>query len=254
MTVATDDEIRAALEQLRTLIAARVRGEQLRDQLTGLPNLAALNETVRTCIEQNASFWVAFVEIDRFKTINDRFGYASADALLRKVADALQMACSWFRGTTTAFRAHGDEFYLLGIDVTDETTISTSLELLRKGIAAITLPVGKAGEMVCTVSVGWATNADLTKLLTDRTLMAALEYAVAEAKLTRDCVVRYTPALSHSDTVTLRSDCGACKAKFSVDVKTGDNQPAEDFWCPNCGARTHRPPVAERVSITPATV
>jgi len=82
----THPEIEAALEQLRGVIRRTVRAEQLVDQLTKLSNDDALNEWIQSNIEAGDDFWLAFVEVDRFKSVNDEFGYDDADVLLRRIA------------------------------------------------------------------------------------------------------------------------------------------------------------------------
>ena len=109
----TRESIDKTIDDLRTLIERAVRDEQLRHQLTGLPNASALDEHVQRAIDEGESFWLAFIEIDKFKTINDRFGYQRADALLCEVAGALEQAAPrFFADQATAFHAHGDEFYV----------------------------------------------------------------------------------------------------------------------------------------------
>jgi len=250
MSNGPDDDLRAALGKLEQLIAARVRLEQLTDPLTGLPNLSGLVEGIRQKLLDGDAFWLAFVEVDRFKSINDRFGYEDADALLKKIADILRTMCSCFPTLTSAFRAHGDEFYLVGADA-PPAEIEKSLNLLRQSIGAIRVAVAKPSRpteiMSCTVSVGWLASRDLSKQ-TDRTILAAAERAVGEAKYERDCVVRFSQERGEDDTVSLRSDCRACGSKFSVDVRRSKNRLAEKLACPNCHAHVDRPPVPERRS------
>jgi diguanylate cyclase (GGDEF)-like protein len=241
---AVTDDIQAALDQLKGLIVGRVRAEQLRDQLTGLPNLAALQETIRTRLAPKAPpFWIAFVEVDRFKTINDRFGYANADALLKRIADQLDLARSWFLGGASAYRAHGDEFYLMGdLSGTDGAGVAEGLETVRNAVKAINLAVETGGAMTCTVSTGWLVSTDIKGPQTDRIIMAALELAVGEAKWKRNCNVRYSDALSRANVITLRSECVGCLTKFSLDLKRDANVPDKKLACPNCGGAVERPP------------
>jgi len=99
-------EIEQALEQLRAVIRRTVRAEQLIDQLTKLANDDALNEWIQSQIEQGSAFWLAFIEVDRFKSVNDEFGYDDADELLRRVAVQLKNAAvNFFIMPATAFRA-----------------------------------------------------------------------------------------------------------------------------------------------------
>jgi diguanylate cyclase (GGDEF)-like protein len=257
---ATDDDIHGALESLKRLILDRVRAEQLRDQLTTLPNGAALNAHIRERLSSKGDvdpFWVAFIEVDRFKSVNDKFGYEHADALLKKIAETLQMACSWFEATTLAYRAHGDEFYLMGdVPASGQTLIQSSLDGVRNAIGRISLPVENRSDLMrCTVSVGWLTAEDIRTLLTDRTIMAALETAAAEAKRTRNTVVRYSSDLVAEPSISLRGDCAACGTKFSFEVKRKENREADLVACPNCRGDVPRPPTPSLAPpVTPVTV
>lgn len=247
------DDIKDTLTKLELQIESRVREEQLRDQLTKLPNGAALNLTIRSLVEKpGPEFWVAFIEVDRFKSINDRFGYENADALLCKIADHLRAACNWFSGVSTAFRAHGDEFFLLGASGTsaqcDSAAIERSLGLVRDAIAAIKVSIDESTastgpqvvEMTCTVSIGWLLSRDISGVQTDRRVLASLERAVGEAKHLEK-MVRYAAELETDESVSLRTRCASCRCKFSFDVKQKENR-ASDVWCPNCGDRVERPP------------
>jgi diguanylate cyclase (GGDEF)-like protein len=208
-------------------------------------------------------FWLAFFEIDRFKWINDRFGYQSADALLQRVAAALESAQAYFRDTVTAFRPHGDEFYLLGGWNADaeSAALHQTLDRVRQDVAALRVGTDR-GTMECTVSVGWVDTSSLAielaarnVVLTRREILSALELAVAEAKWQKDCVVRFSSALQTDATLTLRSECSACRCKFQVNVKRSGLVEADKWWCPNCGTPHRRPPVpAPDAAPRPATI
>jgi diguanylate cyclase (GGDEF)-like protein len=258
-----DDSIRAALGDLETRIADRVRLEQLVDQLTRLPNGAALQAAILERTARNERFWLAFVEIDEFKRINDRHGYENADALLVKVAEQLRSMCSWFPGTTSAFRPHGDEFYLLGALGADDhdmaalgQEIEANLDLVRQGIGATKVSLGTDDGPTtasCTVSIGWLADSDLVGgVSTLRALLSAVERAVGEAKWLRDRVIRYNVEMEGEEQLSLRADCPGCRCKFSFHLKRSSNARGEDAHCPNCGNRVTRPP--EPQPRTPARV
>jgi diguanylate cyclase (GGDEF)-like protein len=160
------------------------------DQLTRLPNDAALSAAIDGLLERGEGFWLAFIEVNRFKWINDRFGYQSADALLRRIATALEGAQHYFGKQPTAFRPHGDEFFLLGEwdRGVDGGVLHKTLDLVRQVVGALRVPTDR-GEIHCTVSVGWTDTVYLAAelgqrdmILTRREIMAALELATAEAK------------------------------------------------------------------------
>ncbi len=101
--------------------AAQKRIEELAysDVLTGLPNRLALSQRVDTAIQgaraSDTGFAILFLDLDRFKIINDSLGHPFGDRVLQLVAERLQ-AC--LRQTDMLCRFGGDEFviYLHGAD------------------------------------------------------------------------------------------------------------------------------------------
>src|SRR4051794_4049962 len=63
------------------------------DQLTGLGNRRLLDAALEQAAEGRAPWAALFVDVDRFKSVNDRFGHETGDAVLRKVAGALRRCC-----------------------------------------------------------------------------------------------------------------------------------------------------------------
>ncbi|HSO07114.1 MAG TPA: EAL domain-containing protein [Pelomicrobium sp.] len=90
---------------------ARIEHLATRDALTGLPNRLLLNDRlaqyIHTSRRSNQSFAVLFIDLDRFKTINDSLGHDVGDELLREVATRLE---SCMRKEDTLARLGGDEF------------------------------------------------------------------------------------------------------------------------------------------------
>lgn len=236
-------EIEAALDQLREVLRRTVRAEQLVDQLTKLNNDDALNEWIQSQIEAGNEFWLAFVEVDRFKSVNDEFGYDDADELLRRIAEQLKnAAANFFLKPATAFRAHGDEFFIGGAG--EEAGVSDALDQIRTSIAALRVKAESGAKpMRCTVSIGWATSVDALgsgKDLTKRSLRGIVETAVAEAKRERNRALRYDPSMEKLATRDGRADCGACRSRFTVAVAIEDSR-SGPLRCPNCGGEVERP-------------
>ncbi|WP_083514878.1 EAL domain-containing protein [Bradyrhizobium manausense] len=96
------------------------------DALTELPNRAALDEQLGTAIERaeitDGAFAVLCIDLDHFKEINDRFGHAVGDAVLREASRRLQEAA---QGAYVA-RVGGDEF----IGIADQLPLPATAELL----------------------------------------------------------------------------------------------------------------------------
>jgi diguanylate cyclase (GGDEF)-like protein len=132
----------------------------LHDQLTGLPNRALLDEHLRqalTRLERRPDRMVAvfFLDLDRFKVINDSLGHAAGDLLLTEVARRLQEV---MRTQDTVARFGGDEFVVLCEDFVDERDVVRISERL---VRALTTPItiGET-ELTVTTSIGVAMTAD----------------------------------------------------------------------------------------------
>lgn len=250
-----DEALRQALVGLQREIKARVELERERDPLTTLGNLRATQRAFDEAMSKGRFCFGAFLEVDYFKSINDQFGYEPANALLKRIGETLKEHSTAYFGITSAYRAHGDEFYLLGVcdslNPSQIEQLEALLERSRSKIAEITVP-GHAG-LRCTVSVGWTTSESIDdEAVNFRVFSKRLEDAVAAAKARkRNCVVRYDPSMSKQPTFTLRMQCDACGAKLAFDVNHSNNRAAEDAYCCNCGHRQPRPsPPASTQSAT----
>jgi diguanylate cyclase (GGDEF)-like protein/PAS domain S-box-containing protein len=95
-------------------IALRLSFEATHDPLTGLQNRRAfterLDEAVRGARERGEHHAVGFIDLDRFKVVNDRFGHAVGDRLLHEIARVMGRVV---RGGDVLARIGGDEFALL---------------------------------------------------------------------------------------------------------------------------------------------
>ena len=84
------------------------------DGLTGLPNRSALNRVLAEACRQaettHRSHAICFIDLDRFKPVNDTAGHAAGDELLKQVAGVIRASC---RTQDFAARLGGDEFVVL---------------------------------------------------------------------------------------------------------------------------------------------
>ena len=112
-------EVTQLIRVARNITAAKKQQQRVlhlayHDSLTGLPNRALFNDRLEQALRQstreNMSGVIAFIDLDKFKQINDTFGHAVGDKLLKTTADRLA-AC--VRQTDTVARMSGDEFLII---------------------------------------------------------------------------------------------------------------------------------------------
>lgn len=125
------------------------------DALTDLPNRALLTERLNLAIaaahRHNASFAVLFLDLDRFKIINDSLGHAAGDELLRTVAARLK---GYIRESDTVARLGGDEFVIVAAELAQPEDVT----VLAQGVLDIlSAPMTLEGdELWISASVGIA--------------------------------------------------------------------------------------------------
>jgi diguanylate cyclase (GGDEF)-like protein len=150
-----EDEIGAlaqAFDSMRDGIAKReqeIRRLAYWDTLTGLPNRAQfvlhLNDSIAEARKRDASVFVLMMDLDRFKHVNDVMGHSFGDALLRQVAERLQLQLANRRNTSAQVaRLGGDEFVVLLPDVSLEQAQLIAHEIL----AALETPLSLDDQMV----------------------------------------------------------------------------------------------------------
>jgi diguanylate cyclase (GGDEF)-like protein len=128
----------------------------VRDPLTGLANhrliLQCLDRDLVQARAHDRAVALAMIDVDDFKSINDRYGHQTGDAVLKSVADALIRSC---RQTDLAARYAGDEFVLVlpGLDLPDAHAVS---QRLRSEIARIRIDQTDGPDNRITVSIGIA--------------------------------------------------------------------------------------------------
>ena len=132
---------------------ARVHHMAYHDSLTGLPNRALLADRLEramlTAARSERRLAVMFIDLDRFKTINDSLGHQTGDHLLKEVASRL---CQSVRASDTVARLGGDEFVVLvpGIRASAECAA-----VAEKIIDALDAPFPFEGRMLhITPSIG----------------------------------------------------------------------------------------------------
>jgi diguanylate cyclase (GGDEF)-like protein len=126
-----------------------------RDQLTGLLNRGRFVQLVEDAVESaaatNSRFGVLFIDLDGFKPVNDEFGHAAGDELLRQVASRLLGAV---RVDDAVARLGGDEFTVLVTNGFDAVAVEA---LAWQIVDLLGSPYFVQGELVeVSVSVGLA--------------------------------------------------------------------------------------------------
>jgi diguanylate cyclase (GGDEF)-like protein/PAS domain S-box-containing protein len=124
----------------------RIRHLAFHDPLTGLPNRALLQDRLELALasarRDRESLGLMFIDLDRFKAINDSFGHDAGNDMLKEVADRLT---SRLRRSDTVARMGGDEFVLLlrGVEMPENYAL-----VAQAVIAALSTPVTLHGHVM----------------------------------------------------------------------------------------------------------
>jgi diguanylate cyclase (GGDEF)-like protein len=137
----------SSIEQIRFLAS--------HDPMTKLPNKGQFSRSIKTAIgnakQKRQKLALMFIDVDRFKLVNDSMGHDAGDELLRIVAKRLQYP---IRKGDQLFRWGGDEFTVLLENVTDTNMVET---MVRRIIDTLAEPIKlKEREVLVTTSVGIA--------------------------------------------------------------------------------------------------
>ena len=192
---AFDEEIIKLLERMMESVAYALdnfdrEAERIRDQeriqylathdgLTGLPNRLMFNELLHLAVEAGKRyerpFAVLFIDLDRFKFINDTLGHDAGDVLLKEMSARFK---DCLRASDVVARLGGDEFVVLVQEVSDAAQVNS---VARKILSAAIKPVEILGqECRVTASVGIALYpADATD---EQSLMKNADMAMYLAK------------------------------------------------------------------------
>ncbi|MCK2096888.1 sensor domain-containing diguanylate cyclase [Thauera aromatica] len=147
---------RALMDASRMLLEARHDAHH--DALTGLGNRVLLKEVVDRQLalsrRQGGGLALLYIDLDDFKPVNDRFGHAAGDELLRAVSDRIRAG---IRRSDLAVRLGGDEF-VVAMFATGGAAADAAAKKLAEGLAG---PYAVAGaEIRISVSIGIAASAD----------------------------------------------------------------------------------------------
>lgn len=161
----------------------QARQDAFRDALTDVYTYRVLDQRLEEELSRasrvGTSLAVLFVDLDRFKPINDTYGHQVGNDVLRGVANVLQDAT---RSTDIVCRYGGDEFVVI-LANPDREGAGRVAEQIRRGIEDFRVSTPDGGEAGVTVSIGVAYHSSITQTnLTGEELMAEADAALYVAK------------------------------------------------------------------------
>lgn len=158
----------------------RLRHDALHDELTGLPNRSFFTNLLERSIGRarrrpHSAFAVLFLDLDRFKVVNDSLGHTTGDRWLRLIAERLQLC---LRPEDSVARLGGDEFTVLLEGIEDASDAVRVAERIQQDLSR---PFEVGGhEMVTSVSIGIALSS--TGYATPEEILRDADIAMYRAK------------------------------------------------------------------------
>ena len=137
--------------ELLSLIATKAHNDRtiasnaMRDDLTGLPNRLGLSHRFNRIMATTDDCAVMFIDIDRFKPINDAYGHLAGDHVLATIADRIVRTV---RPDDFVSRIGGDEFVVVLTDNASRLTASTVQQLAERIIGVLNEPVFYEGQRI----------------------------------------------------------------------------------------------------------
>ncbi|QNU61801.1 EAL domain-containing protein [Vreelandella titanicae] len=197
--------------------AQQVEHLAFHDTLTDLPNRAFLSHLITQAVKlggrHSESFALLFLDLDRFKLINDTLGHDAGDHLLQEAASRLTTSV---RESDVVARLGGDEFVILLSKVSRRDQIEP---IAQKILSAIREPFMLAGQE-CHVSVSIGVSLYPFDGLDEQTLMKSADMAMYQAKLLgKNTVQFYTDELSAEMDVRLTLESGLHRALVSHEFR-----------------------------------
>jgi diguanylate cyclase (GGDEF)-like protein len=162
----------------RHSVEAQLARRATHDPLTGLPNRDLLEDRLNQAlarVERNVRpLTVLFVDLDHFKEVNDLFGHATGDHVLREAANRLRAV---MRPADTVARVGGDEFVVV-CELMEETVADAFMSRLEVAFREPILT--DSAEVIVRLSIGMAVTDDSTS--TPASLIAEADRAMYRAK------------------------------------------------------------------------
>ena len=180
----------ALLFRIVSLASRRLRRQATHDALTGLPNRVLLEDRIERALANAArrdeEVAVLFIDLDRFKEINDTLGHAYGDELLRQVA--LRLSEVVRHGDTLA-RLGGDEFAVLLPSVKSRDTVESIADRLRDALHRSFTAGGTTLDIEASIGVALSPDHGTTP----DELLASADIAMYSAKQRKAGAVFFDP-------------------------------------------------------------
>jgi len=172
------------------------------DALTGLANrtllTARLDQAIDHAFEHGTQLWMVFIDLDRFKFVNDTLGHAAGDALLKTLALRLQAVA---RETDTLARVGGDEFVLLLSKLAERSECIAVLERIMETVSQPLLIQDREFFLTCSIGVAsYPQDGDTAEILSKHADIAM--YRAKESG--RNSFQFYTPSMNERTLDRLR--------------------------------------------------
>lgn len=221
-------ELQAATRDVTAQVLAEQRLTRLAlaDPLTGLANRAALTQEIEERLAGEESLTLLFLDLDRFKVVNDSLGHSAGDEVLRTVAARVSAAC---RDGDVVSRLGGDEFVIVASGLGEPGAVS----LADRVHSVLGSPVAVSGhELTVTASVGIVVTQPGEVDLDAETLLQGADVSMYRAKATgRARSVLWTEAIGTAASTRLDLElelrsalaCGELLVHYQpqVDLETG---------------------------------
>ncbi len=185
---------RAAAELERQRLQEWLKYDAMHDVLTGLPNRNMLIERIELAFKRiqryaNFKFAVLFIDLDRFKAVNDSLGHAAGNQLLRVIAERLKEIT---RPLDLAARLGGDEFVLLLEEI---NSYQDAIQIAQRVLKAIRTPaVIEENEVAISASIGIAVGS--SDYVDSSDLLRNADIAMYRAKdQGKDCYEIFNPTM-----------------------------------------------------------
>lgn len=143
---------------VREQIEAQLQHQLMHDALTGLPNRIYMRDRLERALaglrrEGGAGFGLLYIDVDRFKVVNDSLGHSAGDAVIKQVAQRLSTCV---REPDVVARLAGDEFLLLLEHVHQPETASKVAQRVLRALQPAMHVAGRELQLTCSIGIAIA--------------------------------------------------------------------------------------------------